>query len=85
MSLAVLEYGKPASFEFLFELAGNRAIDYQRYEALRGMLPLSKARHASDSFAEKMASLHELIDQLRQRGVPQEWIEEVIGQRLYVA
>jgi hypothetical protein len=28
MSLAVLEFSRPASFEFLFELAGNRAIDY---------------------------------------------------------
>lgn len=82
MSLAVLEYERPASFEFLFELAGNRAIDYLRYEAWHGKLSLSLARHASDSFAEKITSLNLFIDELLQRGVPAAWIEEVIGGRL---
>ena len=85
MSLAVLDYGKPATFEFLFELAGNRAIDYLRYEAARGTMSLSQARHASDSFAEKTNSLNVFIDGLMRRGVPAEWIEEVIGGRLNVA
>ena len=79
MSLAVLEYERPASFEFLFELAGNRAKMFLRYEAKRGMLSLSKAREVSDTFAERMNSLKEFIEQLRGRGVPAEWIEEVIG------
>ena len=85
MSLAVLEYDNPADFEFLLELAFNRAIDYIRYEASRGMLTLNKARQTSDKRAEQIASLQTFIDELRQRGVPAEWIEEVIGWRLNVA
>ncbi|HYG75536.1 MAG TPA: helix-turn-helix domain-containing protein [Planctomycetota bacterium] len=85
MSLALLEYGQPASFDFLFELAANRAKMYIRYEIARGMLPLSAARHASDKFAEKMESLQAFIDSLKLRGVPREWIEEVIGPRQDVA
>lgn len=84
MSLAVLEYDKPANFEFLFELATNRAKMFLRYEARRGMLSLSQAREASDKLAEKVASLNAFIDELIQRGVPAEWIEEVIGKRLDV-
>jgi hypothetical protein len=82
MSLAVLEYDQPASFEFLFELASNRAIDYLRYEASRGMVSLGYARHVSDAFAEKMKSLNAFIDELLQRGVPMEWIEEMIGRKM---
>ena len=82
MSLAILEYNHPASFEFLFELATNRAKNYLKYEVARGTLSLSHARHVSDSLAEKMASLQALIDQLMQRGVPAEWIEEVLGRRV---
>ena len=85
MSLAVLEYGKPASFEYLYELANNRAIDYLRYEAARGMISLSQARQASDGLAEKIASLNAYIDELMGRGVPAEWIEEVLSERLDVA
>jgi excisionase family DNA binding protein len=79
MSLAVLEYGEAASFEYLFELAGNRAINYLEYEALRGTKSLSEARLVSDSAAEKLANLKNLIDDLMSRGVPREWIEEVLG------
>ena len=85
MSLAVLEYDKPANFEYLFELAGNRAIDYLRYEEARGRMSLSQARQQTDVFAEKMASLMALIDQLVARGLPPTWIEEVLGERLEVA
>jgi DNA-directed RNA polymerase specialized sigma24 family protein len=85
MSLATLEYNEPADFEFLFELAGNRAIDYLRYEAARGMLPLSAAREANDRGAEQMSSLHAFIGGLLQRGVPREWIEEALGARLAAA
>jgi hypothetical protein len=85
MSLAVLEYDRPASFEYLFELASNRAKMYLRYEANRGMLSLGAVRHASDTFAEKTASLNVFIDELRKRGVPAEWIDEVIGERLDLA
>ncbi len=82
MSLAVLEYDQPASSEYLFELAVNHAIDYLRYEAARGKLSLSQVREPRDKLAEKMASLHTFIDGLLQRGVPTEWIEEVIGWRM---
>ncbi len=85
MSLAVLEYNEPANFEFLFELAGNRAIDYLRYEAARGMLPLSEARQASDKYAAQMSSLNAFIGTLLQRGVPREWIAEALGARLDAA
>jgi excisionase family DNA binding protein len=85
MSLAALEHNKPADFEFLFELAGNRAIDYLRYETARGMLPLSEAREASDQCAEQMSSLNAFIGGLLQRGVPREWIEEALGGRLEAA
>lgn len=85
MSLAVLEYDKPANFEFLFELAGNRAIDYLRYEAARGRWSLSEARQGSDDSAEKLGRLKMFIDTLMRRGVPAEWIEEVLGERLDVA
>jgi len=85
MSLAVLMYDKPASFAFLFELAQNRAIDYLRYEAARGTMSLSEARHSSDGLAEKMASLNEFIERLLRRGVPQEWIDEVLGGRMAAA
>jgi excisionase family DNA binding protein len=85
MSLAVLEFDKPASSEFLFELACNRAKNYLKYEAARGMLPLSEAREASDNCAERMSSLHAFIGELLQRGVPREWIEEVLGARLEAA
>jgi DNA-directed RNA polymerase specialized sigma24 family protein len=85
MSLAVLEYNEPANFGFLFELAGNRAIDYLRYEAARGMLPLSEAREASDQCAEQMSSLNAFIGELLERGVPKEWIEEALGARLEAA
>lgn len=85
MSLAVLEYDKPASFDFLFERATSRAKNYLKYEARRGMLSLSEVRHMSDKSADKMASLHDFIDSLMQRGVPAAWIEEVIGERLDVA
>jgi DNA-directed RNA polymerase specialized sigma24 family protein len=85
MSLAALEYNEPANFEFLFELAGNRAIDYLRYEAARGMMPLSEAREASDQCAEQMSNLHAFIGELLERGVPKEWIEEALGARLEAA
>ena len=85
MSLAVLDHKRPATFEFLFELAGNRAIDYLRYEAARGTMTLSQARLASDSFAEKTSGLNAFIEELMQRGVPAKWIEEVIDGRLDVA
>jgi hypothetical protein len=82
MSLAVLEFERPASFEFLFELASNRAKNYVKYEALRGKMSLSQARQVSDAAAEKIASLNAFIDELIGRGVPVEWIEEVLGTRL---
>ncbi|HYG77090.1 MAG TPA: hypothetical protein VEK08_18945 [Planctomycetota bacterium] len=85
MSLAVLEYDQPASFEFLFELATNRAKMYIRYEVARGMLPLSAARYMSSSLAERMESVQAFIDQLIERGVPVEWIEEVLGRELDAA
>jgi hypothetical protein len=85
MSLAVLEYEKPANFEYLFELAKNRAIDFLRYEGRRGMISLREARQESDTFATKMNSLQNLIQKLTYRGVPLEWIEEVLGERLDVA
>jgi len=85
MSLAVLEYEKVASFEYLFELARNRAIDFLRYEERRGMMPLSEARWINDSFMEKMASLKLLIEKLTRRGVPAEWIEELLGEEQDVA
>ena len=85
MSLAVIEYDQPASAEFLYELATNRAKDYLKYEAVRGMLPLSAARHTSDKLAEQMKSLTTLIDDLLRSGVPSGWIEEVLGRRLDVA
>ena len=85
MSLAVLDFTTPASFEFLFELAGNRAKNYIKYEVCRGRLALSEARHVTDSHAEKLVSLNVFIEELMQRGVPAEWIEEVIGKRLEAA
>jgi len=85
MSLAVLEYEKAASFEYLFELATNRAKDFLRYEERRGMMPLSEARQVNDSFMEKMASLKMLIEKLTRRGVPAEWIEELLGEEQDVA
>ncbi|HYG78582.1 MAG TPA: hypothetical protein VEK08_26520 [Planctomycetota bacterium] len=85
MSLAILEYDQPASFEFLFELATNHAKMYIRYEIARNMLRLGAARYARDRFAERMESLQALIDELIERGVPTEWIEEVLGERLDVA
>ena len=85
MSLAVLEYDKPAKFEFLFELANNRAKNYIEYEAQRGMKSLSAVRQASDAAAERIANLNAFIDELMGRGVPVEWIEEVLGERLDVA
>jgi excisionase family DNA binding protein len=85
MALAVLEYHKPASFDFLFNLASDRAVDYCRYEAARGMLPLSDAYEVSDRRAEQRAGLETYIYELQQRGVPQNWIDEVIGYRLEVA
>jgi hypothetical protein len=85
MSLAVLEFDKPASSEFLFELACNRAKNYLKYEAARGMLRLSEAREESDQCAERMSSLNAFIGELLQRGVPREWIEEALGARLEAA
>lgn len=85
MSLAVLEYDKPASCEFLLELAGNRAKMYLRYEALRGKMSLGQAREPVDISAARIANLNTLIDSLLERGIPVEWIEEVIGYRLEVA
>src|SRR5439155_3314022 len=85
MSLAVLEYDHPASFDFLFELASNRAKNYLKYEACRGMQSLRKSRHASDNTAERKASLNAFIEELVQRGVPRKWIEEVIDWRLEAA
>ena len=85
MSLAVLEYDKPASFEFLFGRATSRAKDYLKYEARRGMLSLSEVRQVSDTFALKIASLNDFFGTLMQRGVPLAWIEEVIGERLDAA
>jgi hypothetical protein len=49
------------------------------------MLRLSKARQASDKFAEQMSSLHAFIGKLLERGVPREWIEEALGARLEAA
>jgi len=85
MSLAVLEYDKPASFEYLFELASNRAKDYLKYEERRGMQSLSEARQVNDSVMEKMAGLKTLIERLTRRGVPAEWIEELLGEEQEVA
>ncbi len=85
MSLAVLEYDKPASVEFLFELATNRAKNYIKYEACRGTLSLVEAQEVSDKRAEQRASLEEYIRNLLRDGVPQYWIDEVIGYRLEVA
>ena len=85
MSVAVLEHDKPANFVFLLELAGNRAIDYLRYEALHGRMSLREAQRRTQTFAEKMANLNALIDQLRERGIPVAWIEEVLGEKLDVA
>ena len=82
MSLAALEYGEKASFEFLFEIATNRAKMYLRYETVRGMLPLDEARDIADKAAEKTASLYDFIGELLERGVLKEWIEEVLGWRL---
>jgi DNA-directed RNA polymerase specialized sigma24 family protein len=81
MSLAVLAYDKPANCEYLLQIAENRAIDYLRYEALRGMLSLDEAREMSDSVEQKMESLRNLIEALIERGVPREWIDEVLGRR----
>jgi DNA-directed RNA polymerase specialized sigma24 family protein len=82
MSLAVLQYEKPANCEYLLQLAENRAIDYLRYEERRGMMPLNEAQHESDTFESKMANLRHLIEALTHRGVPQEWIDEILGERL---
>src|SRR5205823_5133182 len=79
MCLAVLEYDKAATPEYLFELAANRAIDYLRYEAMRGEMPLSNAREPSDKFAQKTESLDTLIEKLTQDGIPKDWIEEALG------
>jgi hypothetical protein len=49
------------------------------------MLRLSEAREASDRCAEQMSSLHAFIGELLERGVPREWIEEVLGARLEAA
>jgi excisionase family DNA binding protein len=85
MSLAVLEFDQPASSEFLFELASNRAKNYLRYEAARGMLRLSEAREESDRGAEQVSRLNAFIGELLERGVPREWIEEALGARLEAA
>ena len=45
------------------------------------MMPLNEARGLSDSFEEKMQSLRNLVEALVNRGVPEEWIEEVLGER----
>jgi predicted DNA-binding transcriptional regulator AlpA len=79
MSLAVLQYGKAANCEYLLTLAENRAKNYLKYEERRGMMSLSEAQQASDGFEAKMANLKSLIETLVTRGVPREWIEEVLG------
>ena len=84
MSLAVLQFNKKASFEFLFEVATNRAKNYLIHEARRGMLPLSEARLVADKSADEMESMNDFIEELIERGVPVEWIEEVMGWRLNV-
>jgi DNA-directed RNA polymerase specialized sigma24 family protein len=81
MSLAVLQYGKPACCEYLLQLAENRAIDYLRYEERRGMMSLGEAQQQGDTFEAKMATLKGLIETLVTRGVPREWIDEVLGER----
>jgi DNA-directed RNA polymerase specialized sigma24 family protein len=81
MSLAALEYDKPADFDFLFELATNCAKDYLKHEASRGMLSLDAARYARDRHAEETASLERLIENLMASGVPAAWIEEALGGR----
>jgi hypothetical protein len=84
MSLAVLEYDKPASAEFMNALASNRAKNYIKYEAMRGMVSLSEARAVTEATAEKIVSLNAFIETLLKRGVPVEWIEEVLDRRLGV-
>jgi hypothetical protein len=81
MSLAALEYDKPADFDFLFELATNRAKNYLKYEASRGMLPLDAARYSRDPHAEETASLERLIENLMESGVPAAWIEEALKEK----
>ena len=83
--MVILEYEKPADFEFLFGRASSRAIDYLKYEATCGMLSLEEAGYASKNNAEKAASLNAFIEELEQRGVPREWIDEVIDWRLSAA
>ena len=85
MSLAVLECDQAADFNFLFERATSRAKDYLKYESRRGMLSLDEVQEASDKRAEQRAGLNEYIHELLERGVPQYWIDEVIGYRLEVA
>jgi hypothetical protein len=85
MSLAALEYDKPADFDFLFELATNRAKNYLKHEASRGMLSLDAALYSRDRHAEETASLERLIEDLMESGVPREWIEEALGTRLEAA
>ncbi len=85
MSLAVLQCDHPANDAFLFERANSRAKNYIKYEASRGKLSLDEAQEVSDKRAEQRASLEEYIRNLLQDGVPQYWIDEVIGYRLEVA
>ncbi|HYF51694.1 MAG TPA: hypothetical protein VEJ63_19925 [Planctomycetota bacterium] len=82
MSLAVLQYNKPASFEYLFELAKSRAQNYLRYEMQRGMIGLDELQSRSDTKDAALESFDVFVDSLIAEGIPLEWIEEVLGVKL---
>ena len=67
-------------------MAFSRATGWLSETASFGILSMDcTARKIQYLLAEEMASLDDFIDSLLQRGVPAEWIEEVLGVRLDVA
>jgi DNA-directed RNA polymerase specialized sigma24 family protein len=79
MSLAVLEHHESESCEYLLKLAENRALNFLRYEAQRGRMSLNEAQQESPAVEAKLENLKSLIETLVTRGVPREWIDEVLG------
>jgi hypothetical protein len=80
MSLAVLLHNEPESCEYLLQLAENRAKNFLRYEAQRGRMSLNEAQQECPAVEAKLENLKNLIETLVQRGVPREWIDEVLRQ-----
>jgi excisionase family DNA binding protein len=82
MSLAVLEHGQPASRKFFLKRALWRAKDYIEYEKERGMISLEEIHDRPDQLAAQRASFENTMRGLLKRGIPPEWLEELVGYKL---